>query len=91
MGSGSESSVESSGSELAAVLAGEQDAEKVRQRRSRFESLLNVPQRVRLRGFLQLRPCWTAFLSILQRWSILVVAVHAIEIPLGWNGFSAAY
>jgi len=30
------------------------------------------------------------FLSILQRWSILVVDVHAIEIPLGWNGFSAA-
>jgi hypothetical protein len=31
-----------------------------------------------------------AFLSILQRWSILVVDVQAIEIPLGWNGFSAA-
>jgi len=42
-----------------------QDAEKVRQRRSRFAQKLNVPKRTPspLRS---LRPCWTAFLSILR-------------------------
>jgi hypothetical protein len=43
-----------------------QDAEKARQRRSRLESILNVAQRLRLRCFHQLRPCWTTFLSILR-------------------------
>jgi hypothetical protein len=41
-----------------------QDAEKIRQRRSRVVQTLNVP-----RGYASdlhsLRPCWTAFLSIL--------------------------
>ena len=32
---------------------------------SRLEQVLNVPERVRLRPVLRLRPCWTAFLSIL--------------------------
>src|SRR5437867_11843147 len=42
-----------------------QDAEKVRQRRSRFAQKLNVPKRTPspLRS---LRPCWTAFLIILR-------------------------
>jgi hypothetical protein len=41
-----------------------QDAEKVRQLRSHFAQKLNVPKRTPslLRS---LRPCWTAFLSIL--------------------------
>jgi hypothetical protein len=43
-----------------------QDAETVRQRRSHLESILNVAQRLRLRCFHRLRPCWTNFLSILQ-------------------------
>jgi hypothetical protein len=34
-----------------------QDAEKVRQRRSRLESILNVAQRLRLRCFHRLWPC----------------------------------
>jgi hypothetical protein len=42
-----------------------QDAEKVRQLRSRFAQKLNVPKRTPspLRS---LRPCWTTFLSILR-------------------------
>jgi len=44
----------------------EQDAEKVRQHRSRLESTLNVAQRLRLRRFHRLRPCRTSFLSILR-------------------------
>jgi len=42
-----------------------QGAEKIRQRRSRLESILNVAERLRLRCFHRLRPCWTAFLSTL--------------------------
>ena len=45
---------------------GAQDAENGRQRRSHLESILNVAQRLRLRCFHRLRPCWTAFLSILR-------------------------
>jgi hypothetical protein len=41
-----------------------QDAEKVRQRRSRVAQTLNVPQRVRFGPSLA-GPCWTVFLSIL--------------------------
>jgi len=44
-----------------------QDAEKVRQLRSHLESILNVAQRLRLRCFHRLRPCWTNFLSILLK------------------------
>ena len=43
-----------------------QDVEKVRQLRSHLESILNVAQRLRLRCFHRLRPCWTNFLNILQ-------------------------
>ena len=35
--------------------------------RSRLESILNVAQRLRLRCFLRLLPCWTAILSTLSR------------------------
>jgi hypothetical protein len=66
------------------------DAEKVRQLRSRLESILNVAQRLRLRCFHRLRPCWTAFLSILQGYSHFVPTVQTIEIPLDRNGFSAS-
>ena len=48
------------------VFALAQDAEKVRQLRSRLESILNVALRLRFRCFHRLRPCWTAFLSILR-------------------------
>jgi len=46
------------------MFADWQDAEKVHQHRSRFAQKLNVPKRTPspLRS---LRPCWTAFLSIL--------------------------
>jgi hypothetical protein len=56
-----------------------QDAEKVRLLRSHLESILNVAQRLRLRCFHRLRPCWTAFLSILQRW----------RTPCPWDGSKA--
>jgi len=42
-----------------------QNAEKVRQLRSRLERILNVALRLRFRCFHRLRPCWTAILSIL--------------------------
>jgi len=45
-----------------------QDGENVRQRRSRLESILNVAERLRLRCFRRLRPCSTAFLSILREY-----------------------
>ena len=51
------------------------DAEKARPRRSHLESILNVAQRLRLRCFHRLRPCWTDFLSTLQDCSL--VASHA--------------
>ncbi|MGH7148503.1 MAG: hypothetical protein ACREIJ_11480, partial [Nitrospiraceae bacterium] len=57
-----------------------QDAEKARQFRSHLESILNVAQRLRLRCFHRLRPCWTAFLSILRERSSLVLPVRAIEV-----------
>ena len=44
-----------------------QDVEKVPQLRSRLESILNVAQRLRLRCFHRLRPCWTSFLSVLRK------------------------
>src|SRR5689334_2673519 len=37
-----------------------------------------------------LRPCWTAFLSILQWYSHLVLDLQAIEVLICRNGFSAA-
>jgi hypothetical protein len=42
-----------------------QDAEKVRQRRSRIAQGLNVPKPY-ASPLRSLRPCWTAFLSILS-------------------------
>jgi hypothetical protein len=42
-----------------------QAAENDFQRRSCLESILNVPQRVRFRCFLRLRPCWKVILSSL--------------------------
>jgi hypothetical protein len=44
-----------------------QTAENDRQLRSRLEDILNVPQRVRLRCLLHLRPCWTIVLNSLNR------------------------
>ena len=38
-----------------------------RQLRSHLESILNVAQRLRLRCFHRLRPCWTVFLSSLRQ------------------------
>jgi hypothetical protein len=43
-----------------------QDAEKVRQQRSRLIEILNVPQKGTPPVSTRLRPCWTAFLSILS-------------------------
>lgn len=43
-----------------------QDAETGFQLCSRLENILNVPQRVRFRCFLRLRPCWKTCLSNLQ-------------------------
>jgi hypothetical protein len=37
-----------------------------------------------------LRPCWTAFLSILRRHSPLVPEVHTIKVQLCQYGFSGA-
>ena len=48
-----------------------QAAEKVRQLRSRLESILNVAQRLRLRSFHRLWPCGTNFLSSLLGYSLL--------------------
>jgi hypothetical protein len=45
-------------------LSAEQDAEKVRQHRSRIVQTLNVPQGY-ASALHSLRPYWTAFLSIL--------------------------
>src|SRR5262245_51062957 len=52
-----------------------QDAEKARQRRSRVVQILNVPQRV-ASGLHSLRPCWTAFLSILL--------AHILRLDVGY-------
>jgi hypothetical protein len=57
-----------------------QDAEKARQLRSHLESILNVAQRLRLRCFHRLRPCWTAILSILRECSIVAPHVRTIEV-----------
>jgi len=46
------------------IMVSEQDAEKVRQLRSRIVQILNVP-RGYASGLHSLRPCWTAILSIL--------------------------
>ena len=54
----------------------EQAAEKVRQRRSHLESILNVAQRLRLRCFHRLRPCWTTFLSI--RFGVLLLSYQLV-------------
>ena len=75
----------------------QQDAEKVCQRRSPLESILNVAQRLRLRCFLRLRPCLgegasrrarvgrvrsLVFLSILRECSPRITDVQAIEVLL---------
>jgi hypothetical protein len=49
-----------------------QAAEKVRQRRSRIVQILNVP-RGYASGLHSLRPCWTAFLSILREYFSVVL------------------
>jgi hypothetical protein len=67
----------------------EQDAEKAFQLCSRLEQVLNVPQRVRLRPVLRLRPCWEAFLSILREWSAVVPHVETIEITPRQHSFLA--
>jgi hypothetical protein len=67
----------------------EQDAEKAFQLCSRLEQVLNVPQRVRLRPVLRLRPCWEAFLSILREWSAVVPHVETIEIISRQHNFLA--
>jgi hypothetical protein len=43
-----------------------QDAEKVRQLRSRLTEILNVPPEGTPPVSIRLRPCWTDFLSILR-------------------------
>jgi hypothetical protein len=67
----------------------EQNAEKALQLCSRLEQVLNVPQRVRLRPVLRLRPCWEAFLSILRECSSVVPHVETIEILARQHSFSA--
>jgi hypothetical protein len=49
---------------IAIITPSWQDAEKARQLRSRIVQTLNVPQGY-ASGLHSLRPCWTAFLSIL--------------------------
>ena len=64
-----------------------QDAENVRQQRSRIVQTLNVP-----RGYASalhsLRPCWTALLSILREYSPSMY-VRIIGILAYQNSFSA--
>jgi len=52
-----------------------QDAEKLRQHRSRFVKILNVPQEGTPPVLTRLRPCWTNFLSIL--WALFYCPRHA--------------
>src|SRR6185436_651357 len=66
------------------------DAETVRQRRSHLESILNVAQRLRLRCFHRLRPCWTACLSILYEGPIVVPHVRAMGVLTCQRSVSAA-
>ncbi len=51
--------------------------------------ILNVPQRVRLRFLLRLRPCWTDFLSILRDLFRCPICALAIEFSRA-QWFSAA-
>jgi uncharacterized protein YhaN len=59
-----------------------QDAENARQRRSHLESILNVAERLRLRCFHRLRPCWTDVLSILRESSCIRSHITSIGVPL---------
>ena len=52
-----------------------QDAEKVRQLRSRIFQTLNVPQGY-ASGLHSLRPCWTVFLSILHLYLVYQETCH---------------
>jgi hypothetical protein len=52
-----------------------QDAEKLRQHRSRFVKILNVPPEGTPPVLTRLRPCWTNFLSIL--WALFYCPRHA--------------
>ncbi len=70
----------------ASVAAIWQDAEKVRQQRSRVVQTLNVPQGY-ASALHSLRPCWTAFLSILRKCSLVVLHMRTIEILMYRNGF----
>jgi hypothetical protein len=66
-----------------------QDAETVRQRRSRLVQTLHVPQRVRLGPSLAVALLDGLF-GILRECSPLVPDAQAIEVLLCQNGFSAA-
>jgi hypothetical protein len=90
----------------------QQDAEKVRQQRSRFIEILNgdpAASLIRRRAqtwcslfvvpcapedtppvSTRLRPCWTAFLSILRECSPVVPRVRTIKILAYQHSFSAA-
>ena len=53
------------GSRTPRRLSSSQSAKTAPQLRSHLEQVLNVPQRVRLRPVLRLRPCWMTFFSSL--------------------------
>jgi hypothetical protein len=52
--------------------------------RSHLEQVLNVPERVRLRPVLRLRPCWKNFLSILRE-AVLFRRAGIVFQPLDIN------
>jgi hypothetical protein len=52
--------------------------------RSHLEQVLNVPERVRLRPVLRLRPCWKNFLSILRE-AVLIRRAGIVFQPLDIN------
>jgi len=66
----------------------QQDAEKVRQDRSRLIEILNVPSEGTPPGSIRLRPCWTAFLSILQERFLVFQNVQTSEFPAHTQSFS---
>jgi hypothetical protein len=66
-----------------------QDAEKVRQHRSRIVQTFNVPQRVRLGPSLA-AALLTVFLSILRERSSVMPHARAVEILASYSSYPAA-
>jgi hypothetical protein len=66
-----------------------QEAQKVRQRRSRIVQIFNVPQRILL-GLHSLEACWTAFLSILREYSAFGQDVQVVGDGEVWKGVRTA-